>query len=68
MSLKAVHYVLVSSAIVLCFGLGAWEIQTGRQGGTWLDWVIGTVALGSGAALVVYFRQVMKKLRAYSCL
>lgn len=68
MSLKAFHVVFVISSILVCFGFGAWAIHARLHGGSLLEFILGLVSLAGGAALIVYFKAVLRKLRNISYL
>ncbi len=60
MSLVSFHRFLIVTAIVFCFGYGAWELNgaAGAGGG----FVQGTVFIVLGVALAVYLRHIARFL------
>ena len=69
MSLKAFHLVFVIAAIMLAFGFAAWSLVNyfSAHGVAW-DLVWGLLSVAIGAALVVYERYFLKKLKNVSYL
>jgi hypothetical protein len=68
MSLKAVHVVVILSSILLCLGLGGYELVAWRQSGSLVDVALGGLGLGGGVLLMVYFKGMLRKLRNISYL
>lgn len=68
MSLKAIHIVFISAAMMLCLGFGGWAVRGYRHGeGDANLWY----AIGSGVlfvGLAVYGWYFLKKLRSVSYL
>jgi len=68
-SLKAFHIVFIVASTLLAFGFGAWCLRnyfSDGHGG--VDLVLGSLALISGVALIVYGRYFLRKLRHISYL
>ena len=68
MSLKAFHVVFIAASIVLALGFAAWSFASYLRYRVTLDLVFGLVSLAAGAALVVYGKFVLKKLKHISYL
>ncbi len=68
MSLKAFHFLFVAISILLCGFVAIWGITQWRENGSWGSLAYGAGAIVAGAALVVYGRYVMNKLRGMSYL
>jgi len=69
MSLKAFHIFFVTASSALAFGCGVWELKNGLAAdGRALDVVFGVASLLAGAALIVYGRYFLKKLKHVSYL
>lgn len=68
MSLKAFHVVIILSSILFCLGFGAWEVRAYQVTGGGLDLFLGVFSLTAGAALIVYFKAMLRKLRHISFL
>ena len=66
MSLKTIHIVFVISAILLSLGLGTGLLLMFREQGGGGLLVLGVGWLGCGVALIVYGRNVLRKLSALS--
>jgi len=69
MSLKAFHVVFITAASALAFGVGVWMLREYRlpEGGIG-DLVFGISSLIVGAALLVYERFFLRKLKNESFL
>ena len=64
MSLKAFHVVFITAASALCFGCGVWGLKNyWSANGQMLDLIFGLGSLLTGAALIVYERYFLKKLK-----
>jgi hypothetical protein len=64
MSLKAFHVVFITAASALCFGCGVWGLKNyWSPNGQMVDLVFGLGSLLVGAALLVYERYFLKKLK-----
>jgi hypothetical protein len=69
MSLKALHIIFVSAATLLSFGFAAWCFHGYSTGELAKPGLIGGAAsLLAGAALIVYGRYFLKKLKGVSYL
>lgn len=68
MSLKAFHLVFVTASVLLMLGLAAWCFGNYSRSGASMDLVWGAVALSSAAALLVYGRYFLRKLKHISYL
>jgi hypothetical protein len=68
MSLKAIHIVFVSASILLAIGFGIWEVLNYRAEHRTADLWYGIGSFVAGAALVVYGRAILKKLKHISYL
>lgn len=68
MSLKAFHLVFVSASVLLMLVLAAWCFGNYRQEGGPSNLLWGSVSLAAAAALVVYGRIFLKKLKHISYL
>lgn len=69
MSLKAVHLVFVTVVTALALGLGAWQFRAFHSpDGSPVNLVFGVAALLVGAAMLVYGRYFLKKLKNVSYL
>lgn len=69
MSLKAFHVIFITAASLLAFGFGAWlirEYRTPEGDNNHLIWAVCSIAVG--AALLVYERFALKKLKNVSYL
>jgi hypothetical protein len=64
MSLKAFHVIFITAASALAFGCAVWALKNfwSPEGRT-VDLVYGLAAALAGAALIVYERYFLKKLR-----
>lgn len=62
MSLVDFHRFLIVTAIVFCFGYGAWEFSAARSGGGFGAVVLGLVFTLLGLGLVVYLRRLARFL------
>ena len=64
MSLKAFHLIFITASSALSFGCGVWGLKNyWSSAGPWLDLLFGVGALLVGAALIVYERYFLKKLK-----
>ncbi len=64
MSLKAFHLVFITASSALAFGCGVWGFKDyWSPGGQPLDLAFGAGSLAAGAALVLYERYFLKKLK-----
>jgi hypothetical protein len=64
MSLKAFHVIFISASSALALGCGIWGLkQYFSQRGQALDLVFGLGGLVATAALIVYGRYFLKKLK-----
>ncbi len=69
MSLKAFHLVFITAATALACGCGVWGLKDYWSGqGRGLDLAFGLGSFGAAAALVLYERYVLKKLKDESLL
>ena len=68
MSLKAFHIVFIAASIVLALGFAGWSFSSYFRNHQTLDLVFGLVSLAAGAALVIYGKFVLKKLKHISYL
>jgi steroid 5-alpha reductase family enzyme len=68
MSLKAFHLVFVSASVLLMLGLTAWCLGNYRRSDSSMDLVWSAAALASAAALLVYGRFFLRKLKHISYL
>jgi len=68
MSLKAFHVVFIAASMMLCFGLSAWAFGNYRADGQSTDLMYSVGALMASAALVVYGRFFLRKLKNISYL
>ena len=68
MSLKAFHVVFIAASVMMCLGLAALSVGHYRSTGDGSDLGWATVALGAAAALLVYGRYFLRKLRNISYL
>ncbi len=67
MSLKAVHLVFVTVLTALALGCGVWKLRSYfSEVGSSHDLAWGIVSLLAAAAVVVYGRYFLKKLKAIS--
>ncbi len=64
MSLKAFHLIFITASSALAFGCGVWGIKDYfSAAGRPLDLAFGAGSLGAGAALILYERYFLKKLK-----
>ena len=64
MSLKAFHLIFITASSALSFGCGVWGLKNyWSPAGQLLDLLFGVGALLVGAALIVYERYFLKKLK-----
>ena len=68
MSLKAFHLVFVTASVLLMLGVGAWCYSQYQAGGESSQLAYCGLSLLSAAALVVYGRIFLKKLKHISFL
>ena len=69
MSLKAFHLIFISAASALAFGCGFWGLKDFfSEGGRAWDLIFGLGSLAAGAALILYERYFLKKLKKVSYL
>ena len=68
MSLKAFHIVFIVASSALAFGFGAWALHEYRIGGEKSLEILGIGSLVVGAALIVYGKYFLKKLKHISYL
>ena len=66
MSLKIFHLVFIVSSILLAFGFAAWSLVNYSNARRTPDLIFGLAGVGAGAALVCYFKYVLKKLKNMS--
>jgi len=66
MSLKIVHVIFVIAATLLSFSVSAWSFISFRQQGGLTGLIFGVSWLLAGIGLVVYGRQIVRKLRSLS--
>lgn len=62
MSLVWFHRLLITAAIVFCFGFGAWQLLAYSDQGGLGALLIGLAFLLAGAALIVYLRRLRRFL------
>jgi len=69
MSLKAFHLIFITAASALAFGCGVWGLKSfaSPAGQAW-DLVFGLGSFATGAALILYERYFLKKLKRVSYL
>ncbi|HWW03295.1 MAG TPA: hypothetical protein VNZ64_26570 [Candidatus Acidoferrum sp.] len=64
MSLKAFHVVFITASSALAFGFGVWELKDyASANGQPADLLFGLGSFAVGAALIVYERYFLKKLK-----
>ena len=65
MSLKALHLVFITAAVLLAFGFSAWLLKEywSSDGGIW-DLVFGVASLLAGVGLILYERYFLKRPRS----
>ncbi len=64
MSLKAFHLIFITAASALAFGFGAWELKDyWSADGRGANLAMGLGSVAAGAALVLYERYFLKKLK-----
>ena len=63
MSLKAFHIVFIVLSVLMAFGVAAIELQAFQEGNRISDLVLCIGSALAGAALVVYGRYFLKKLK-----
>jgi hypothetical protein len=63
MSLKAFHIVFIVTSVLMAFGVAAIELQEFKEGNRTIDLVVGIGSVLAGAALLVYGRYFLKKLK-----
>ena len=68
MSLKAFHIVFVVASVILVLGLGAWSLEQYRETGAGAYLAGTALAAVSAAALLVYGRYFLRKLKHISFL
>jgi hypothetical protein len=68
MSLKALHIVFVTAAVLLTAWLTAWFFQSWRSSGERTELVLCVGSACSALALLVYGRALLKKLKNISYL
>lgn len=68
MSLKAFHIVFICASILLSVGFAGWEVMVFRTSGRPRDLIFAGLSLLAGAALVLYSKYVMRKLKDISYL
>ena len=69
MSLKAVHLVFVTLLTAFALGCGVWKLRSYfSESGSAPDLVWGILSLLAAAAVVVYGRYFLKKLKSFSYL
>ncbi len=69
MSLKAFHIVFIVASTLLTLGFGGWSLRNYfAPDGRTLDLVLGALSLAACAALLVYGRYFLKKLKHISYL
>ena len=67
-SLKAFHIVFVLVSTILTFGFGIWAVRDYRAAGDVSSLAFGIISLALGAALLIYGRWFLSKLRDVSYL
>ncbi len=69
MSLKAFHVIFITASSALAFGCGVWGLKNYFSSeGALLDLGFGLGSVAAGAALIVYERYFLKKLKNVSYL
>jgi hypothetical protein len=68
MSLKTFHLVFITLCVLLALGLATWALAAFASNGRTADLLSGLGWLVAGAALAVYERSVVKKLKHISYL
>ncbi len=68
MSLKAFHLVFVTASVLLMLGVAGWCVSQYRDGAGTIQLVWATLSVACAAALVVYGRIFLKKLKHISYL
>jgi steroid 5-alpha reductase family enzyme len=69
MSLKALHVIFVTAAVLLCVFQAVWfGIEFALRGQRWGDLALGLLSVAGAAALVVYGRRFLEKLKHISYL
>lgn len=63
MSLKAFHIVFIVLSVLMAFGVAAIEFQAFQEGNRTIDLALCIGSALAGAALVVYGRYFLKKLK-----
>ena len=67
MSLKAFHVVFIAACVLLGFGVGGWSLYQYFNGGG-ADLGLGLVFTTLGLVLLVYSRNILRKLKHISYL
>jgi len=69
MSLKAFHVIFITASSALAVGCGVWALKDFLSpDGRWFDLLIAIGSFAAGAALLVYERYFLKKLKNISYL
>ena len=63
MSLKAFHIVFIVLSVLMAFGVAVIELQAFREGSRMIDLLLCIGSSLAGAALLVYGRYFLKKLK-----
>ena len=63
MSLKAFHIVFIVASVLMAFGVAAIELQAFKEGNRMIDLLLCIGSAVAGAALLVYGRYFLKKLK-----
>jgi len=66
MSIKAIHIVLISCAILLSIGFGAWSMSFARSAGENSYQIAGFTSFAAGLGLIFYGIHFIKKAKSLS--
>jgi hypothetical protein len=63
MSLKAFHIVFITISVLMAFGVAIFELRAFQQGDRLMDLILGIGFAVAGAALLIYGRYFLRKLK-----